>query len=77
LRIVVQSERGPKYLEERVEAFLESMKGTIEEMPHELFEEQKAGLERKWTEAQKNLAEETNSYWIHIDGGYLDFMRSE
>ena len=77
LRIVVQSERGPIYLEERIEAFLEHMKGVIEAMSEDEFLEQKAGLERRWTEAPKNLSEEVNRHWAHIDSGYLDFLRRE
>jgi insulysin len=75
LRIVVQSERGPVYLEERVEAFLDHMKGVIELMTDEEFVEQKNGLERKWREVVKNLNEEVNVFWAHIDSGYLDFLR--
>ena len=75
LRIVVQSERGPVYLEERVEAFLDYMKGVIESMTDEEFAGQKNGLERKWREVAKNLNEETGRFWAHIDTGYLDFLR--
>jgi insulysin len=75
LRIVIQSERGPVYLEERVEAFLDHMKGVIESMTDEQFAEQKSGLERKWREAPKNLNEEVSRHWAHIDSGYLDFLR--
>ena len=75
LRIVVQSERGPVYLEERVEAFLDLMKGTIELMTDEEFVEQKNGLERKWREVPKNLNEEVSRFWAQIDSGYLDFLR--
>lgn len=75
LRIVVQSERGPVYLEERVEAFLDHMKGVIERMTEEEFAEQRNGLERKWREAPKNLNEEVGRHWAHIDSGYVDFLR--
>lgn len=75
IRIVIQSERGPVYLEERVEAFLEEMKDKLEEMSAAEFREQQAGLERRWREAAKNLGEETNRYWTQVDSGYLDFLR--
>ncbi len=75
LRIVVQSERGPVYLEERVDAFLDLMKDTIELMTDEEFVEQKSGLERKWREVPKNLNEEVSRFWAQIDSGYLDFLR--
>jgi insulysin len=77
MRIVIQSERGPKYLEKRVEAFLDTMKGMIEEMSDELFEEQKAGLEKKWRENAKNMGDEAKRHWRHIDTGHLDFLRRE
>ncbi len=77
LRIVVQSERGPVYLEGRVEAFLDHIKGVIELMTDEEFAEQKHGLKRKWQEVAKNLEEEVSRFWTHIDSGYLDFSRSK
>ena len=75
IRFLVQSERHPTYLEERVEAFLEFIKSKLETMPESEFMEQKTGLERRWREGAKNLAEETNRYWAHIDSGALDFYR--
>lgn len=76
LRITVQSEKLPGYLEDRVEAFLDGMKAVIEEMSQEQFEEQKQGLERKWLEADKNLSEEASRYLTQIQTGHLDFLRS-
>lgn len=77
MRIVVQSERVPTYLEERVEAFLEEMKTKFEEFSDEEFAQQKSSLEKRWREAEKNMSEETNKYWPQIDNGYLDFYRRE
>ncbi|KZT02312.1 insulin-degrading enzyme [Laetiporus sulphureus 93-53] len=77
LRIVIQSERGPVYLEERIEAFLDEMKDKLEEISDAELKEQQVGLERRWREAVKNLGEETNRYWTHIDSGYLDFLRRD
>jgi insulysin len=75
LRIVVQSERAPAYLEERVEHFLKYMRGKIEEMDAEEFGDQKAGLARKWLERLKNVREEANRFSKYIDAGHLDFHR--
>lgn len=77
IRVVIQSERRPEYLERRVEAFFDEMKEKLQEMSTAEFEEQKAGLQRRWTEAVKNLYEETNRYWAQIDSGHLDFLRRE
>jgi len=75
IRLAVQSERDPVYVEERVEAFLDSMKSVIETMGPEEFEEQKLGLKQKWKEAPKHLGEENSRYWEQIRTGHLDFFR--
>ncbi|KAK7038049.1 insulin-degrading enzyme [Favolaschia claudopus] len=77
LRIVVQSEKRPGYLEDRVEAFLEEMKGTIEEMTPEVFAEHKDSLKKRWTEVEKNLTEEASRFAVHVTNGQWDFLRSE
>jgi insulysin len=75
LRIVVQSEKNPGYLEERVEAFLDGMKSTIEAMSDEVFAEQRSGLEKKWLEIDKNLADEHSRFAAQINSGHWDFLR--
>lgn len=77
MRIIVQSERAPAYLEERVDAFLNEMLITLDTMSEEEFLEHKHGLEKNWTEDPKNLRDEAHRYWTPIDYGYLDFYRSE
>lgn len=76
LRVVVQSEKTPGYLEKRVEAFLEDMRSKLEEMTSEEFEEHKSGLRKKWLEADKNLDEETSRFQAHVTSGHWDFLRS-
>jgi len=56
---------------------LEFIKNKLETMPENEFLEQKTGLERKWREGAKNLVEETNRYWAHIESGVLDFYRRD
>jgi insulysin len=75
LRIVVQSEKNPGYLEERVEAFLDGMKSMIEAMNDEVFAEQRSGLEKKWLEVDKNLADEHSRFAAQINSGHWDFLR--
>jgi len=77
LRIIVQSERGTGYLEERVEAFLDTMDSKFEEMDIEEFNDFKRGLQHRWREPPKNLGEEASKYWQQIDSGFLDFLRRE
>ena len=75
LRIGVQSEKKPGYLEERVEAFLGKMKTELEDMSDEEFEMHKTGLGKKWLEADKNLNEEASRLLSQISSGHLDFLR--
>ncbi|KAH9483963.1 Putative zinc protease [Psilocybe cubensis] len=77
LRIVVQSEKRPTYLEDRVDAFLEEMKIKLEDMSLDEFDVHKSGLEKKWLEADKNLGEEVSKYLIQINSGHWDFLRNE
>jgi insulysin len=77
IAILVQSERHPEFLEDRVNVFLDGMKSALEDMEPLLFEEHKVGLARKWREAPKNLSEETSRYWSQVQSGHLDFLRSE
>ncbi|KAF9566323.1 insulin-degrading enzyme [Agrocybe pediades] len=77
IRIVVQSEKKPTYLEDRVEAFLDEMKAKIEAMDDAEFEVHKSSLEKKWLEADKNLSEEVSRYLAYINSGQLDFLRKE
>ncbi|KAH8826892.1 Metalloenzyme, LuxS/M16 peptidase-like protein [Flagelloscypha sp. PMI_526] len=77
MRIIVQSERKPAYLEDRVEAFLESMKTFLEDLDQKGFEEQKDGLKRKWLESDKNLGDEAGKFMVRISDGQYDFLRNE
>ena len=75
--IIVQSERDPLYLEQRVDAFLREMYGKIEAMDDAEFQEHKGALQKQWREAPKNLNEEMNRFWTQIEWGYVNFHRSE
>ncbi|KAF9482803.1 insulin-degrading enzyme [Pholiota conissans] len=77
LRIVIQSEKKPGYLETRVEAFLDDMKTKLEEMTKEEFAIHRTSLQKKWREANKNLAEEVSKYLGQVTNGHHDFYRRE
>lgn len=77
IRILIQSERTPTYLEERADAFLDEVEGILQDMPEEEFETHKTGLASKWKEQPKNLGEEAYRFWRWIDNGYLDFNFSQ
>ncbi|KAF7311385.1 Insulin-degrading enzyme [Mycena kentingensis (nom. inval.)] len=77
LRVVVQSEKVPGYLEDRVEVFLDGMKATLEEMAPETFAEHKDSVRKRWVEVEKNLTEEVSRHASHVLSGHFDFLRSE
>lgn len=73
LRILIQSERTPDYLDSRIEAFLVKMGDILEEMSDEAFEGHKRSLIIKRLEKPKNLNQESNRDWAQIAGEYYDF----
>ncbi|KAH8824723.1 Metalloenzyme, LuxS/M16 peptidase-like protein [Flagelloscypha sp. PMI_526] len=75
MRICVQSEKHPVYLEQRVDAFLEGMQAYIESLDEETFKEQKAGLQKKWTQKDKKLAKESDRFIGQVRNGQWDFLR--
>ncbi|KAJ3326456.1 Insulinase (Peptidase M16) [Blyttiomyces sp. JEL0837] len=77
LMIIVQSEKPPVYLEERIVAFLSSMRTTLSEMTDAEFEKHKAALAFKLLETDKNLYQEASRLWRHIQSRYYDFHQNE
>lgn len=72
-RFIIQSEKTPKYLEERIDSFLTSFGLTLESMSDSEFEGHKRSLITKRLEKLKNLDQESSRLWSHIDSEYLDF----
>jgi insulysin len=69
----VQSEREPQYLEGRIDSFLSGYAKTMADMTEAEFEGHKRSLITKRSEKLKNLDQESNRLWLHIDGEYFDF----
>ncbi|RPD65209.1 LuxS/MPP-like metallohydrolase [Lentinus tigrinus ALCF2SS1-6] len=78
ISIKIQSTRAPWFVEERVEAFLETFaEERLLSMTEAEFETHKEGLIMKKLERAKNLSEETTRYWTRIRAGHYDFLRHE
>lgn len=78
IRIMVQSvKHEPRYLEGRVESFLQGMGREIGEMSEDAFEKQKWGLKKGWTKEFQNLGHETGSFLSQIMKEQFDFMRGQ
>lgn len=72
-RVVVQSERQPEYLDERIEALWAAFGAYLDEMPAEVFEKERASLVASKLEKPKNLAQESSRYFEQIRTGVYDF----
>jgi insulysin len=72
-RFIIQSEKPPEYLEGRIDSFLSGFAKTLSEMSEAEFEGHKRSLITKRLEKLKNLDQESNRLWSHIDGEYFDF----
>lgn len=72
-RFIVQSEKTPQYLEGRIDSFLSGYATTIANMTDAEFEGHKRSVITRRCEKMKNLDQESNRLWLHIDGEYFDF----
>lgn len=75
LRLFVQSETPTTYVEQRIEAFLASVRKTIETMSAEDFERNVNAVITQHLEKFKNLSEQASYYWHCITSGYYNFNR--
>lgn len=73
LRILIQSERTPEYLDSRIESFLIQIGESLEKMTGSEFEGHKRSLISKRLEKLRNLDQESSRHWTHISGEYYDF----
>ena len=75
-RFIVQSEvQGPAYLDDRVEAFVATLRALVAALTPEAFAANQQAVSEEMVEKFKNLTEETNSLWGRISNGSCDFGR--
>jgi insulysin len=74
-RIIIQSEKPPAHLEEKIEVFLDILRESIVEMSEEDYQSHISSLVLSLRETPKFLGKETWRYWAEIDGGFYDFRR--
>ncbi|XP_041476883.1 insulin-degrading enzyme-like isoform X1 [Lytechinus variegatus] len=75
LRFIIQSERAPAYLDQRIEAFLSSMESYLEEMTEEDYQKHVTALAVKRSEKPKQLREEAARHWTEITCKQYNFDR--
>ncbi|KAJ3108951.1 Insulinase (Peptidase M16) [Phlyctochytrium planicorne] len=76
LRVIIQSERDPWWLEFRIFEFLKTLRTMIADMPDEEYGKHVKALVSRLTEKDKNLNEEANRWWAHISSRYYDFNQN-
>lgn len=74
-RILIQSEKDCRYLEGRIENFLNSFEKTLQEMSDDDFEGHKRAIINKRLAKLKNLSQEDNRFWNHIYSDSYDFLQ--
>ncbi|KAF9203041.1 Insulinase (Peptidase M16) [Haplosporangium sp. Z 27] len=73
--IVVQSERDPIHVENRIENFLRTrITNMLETMTEQDYQKQVQSLIQKKLEKHKNLKQETTQYWDQITSGFYNFQ---
>ncbi|KAG0325326.1 Insulinase (Peptidase M16) [Dissophora globulifera] len=78
LKIVVQSERDPIYVENQIENFLRTrIAQLLDNMTEEAYQKQVQSLIQRKLEKPKNLGQESKRYWDQITSGYYDFEEVE
>jgi insulysin len=75
-RVIVQSaERSALYLDQRIDAFIDSIDRLLSEMSEEQFSQFRDSAVSEKLEKDKNLSEESSRHWRRIEDGTLDFDR--
>ncbi|XP_012261292.2 insulin-degrading enzyme isoform X2 [Athalia rosae] len=76
LRVIVQSDKHPQYVEQRIEAFLNSMPGQLVDMSEEEFLRHKDALATKRLEKPKTMSALSALYWAEISTQQYNFDRA-
>ncbi|XP_069679683.1 insulin-degrading enzyme isoform X2 [Periplaneta americana] len=76
LRVIVQSDRHPSYVDQRVEAFLAKMEDYISEMTSEEFDRHKEALAAQRLEKPKKLSVLSARFWSEITSQQYNFDRA-
>ncbi|XP_022253443.1 insulin-degrading enzyme-like, partial [Limulus polyphemus] len=75
LRVLVQSDKSPSYVDTRVEAFLAYMENYLSQMTDEEFKAHKDSVTVHCLERPKNMSEQSDRYWDEISSQQYNFDR--
>jgi len=75
IRVIVQSDRHPDYLDSRIESFIASIKESLEKMDEAEFATQVEALASKRLEKPKKLSVRNGRFWSEILSHHFNFDR--
>ena len=75
VRVIVQSDKSPAYLDERIENFIQITKETIGKMSDEEFKTHVDALVLTKLEEPKKMSKQCDIYWSEISTHRFDFDR--
>ncbi|KAJ8667813.1 hypothetical protein QAD02_009476 [Eretmocerus hayati] len=76
LRVIVQSNKHPQFVEERIDAFMESMQEYIEGLSDTEFNDHKESLATQRLEKPKQMSSQSGVYWNEIVAQQYNFDRA-
>ena len=77
LRVIVQSDRHPDYLDQRIETFLASLEDKLEKMEEAEFLQHVEALASKRLEKPKKLGVRNGRFWSEILSQHYNFDRDQ
>jgi insulysin len=77
LRVIVQSDKTPEYVEGRVEAFLHKMESYMNDMTQESFDNHVEALATKRMEKPKKMSTQNAKFWGEIVSQQYNFERDD
>ncbi|XP_044595183.1 insulin-degrading enzyme isoform X2 [Cotesia glomerata] len=76
LRVIIQGDRHPQYLEERIEAFIHSVQDQIVNMSEDEFNRHKTSLANQRLEKPKKMTTLSAIFWSEITNQQYNFDRA-
>ncbi|KAI9204048.1 Metalloenzyme, LuxS/M16 peptidase-like protein [Polychytrium aggregatum] len=77
LRLIIQSEKHPAYLESRIEDFLTKMRTILSDLSETAYATHVQAVVSRLLEKDKNLGQESSRVWTHVSSHYYNFRQSE
>ncbi|KAK3874449.1 hypothetical protein Pcinc_020613 [Petrolisthes cinctipes] len=75
LRVIIQGDQHPQYLDSRIEAFLQKMGDTLENLSEEDLVRHREALACRRLERPKKLSHLTSNWWVEIMSNQYNFDR--